>query len=276
MSTPSTLLTAADLGTLTSPPADARIPYGSDPLQFGDLRLPDGPGPHPVAILLHGGCWLAEHDLRYFGALGTALMKRGFATWNVEYRRIGNAGGGWPGTFLDVARGADAVRTLSVDYGLDAGRVIAIGHSAGGHLALWLAARRQLAPSSEVYVEDPIQLTGVLALAPAAHLARLHAEGTCEAAVGRLMGGSPAMHPDRYHDGSPVERLPLRVPQIVLVGRHDATWRPIGEAYHDLATRAGDQVALRVAPASGHFEMVVPSSTTWPLIEAAARDLVGP
>ena len=268
------ILTADDLDALSASEADARLPYGDDPLQFGDLRLPAGPGPHPVAMLLHGGCWLAEYGLRYFGTLAEALTSEGFATWSLEYRRVGHSGGGWPGTLLDVGRGADHLRVLARDRALDLDRVISVGHSAGGQLAIWLAGRQRLVPQSELHVPDPLALKGVLALAPAAHLALLHAEGTCEEAVDRLLGGSPEAFPERYRDTSPAEMTPIGIPQILIVGRHDATWRPNGEAYYQVARQAHDSIELRLADDSGHFEMVVPTSSTWPMVVAAAKELV--
>src|SRR5258708_6244242 len=124
------------------PKADQRIAYGSDPQQFGDLRMPAkaGPGPVPVAIVIHGGCWLAEYDLEYMGRLSAALAEKGVATWTIEYRRVGNPGGGAPGTFNDIAAAAAYLRVLAKQYPLDVKRTVAVGHSAGGHLALWLAS----------------------------------------------------------------------------------------------------------------------------------------
>src|SRR5215468_2517834 len=119
----------SDILERPAPPADRRIAYGAAQSQFGELRLPSGEGPHPLAIALHGGFWRARYDLAYFGHVCAALTARGIATWSVEYRRIGEAGGGWPGTFLDVARAADCVRELSPTFNLDLGRVFSIGHS---------------------------------------------------------------------------------------------------------------------------------------------------
>ena len=109
-------LTFADVEKLPAPAADHRIAYGSDPLQFGELRLPKGKGPHTVAVIIHGGCWLSDYDLRHVGSFGAALTDAGFATWSLEYRRVGNPGGGWPGTLQDVARGTDYLRSLRRTY----------------------------------------------------------------------------------------------------------------------------------------------------------------
>jgi acetyl esterase/lipase len=153
-------LTFGDISKLPQPPADHRISYGPDPLHFGELRLPPGRGPHPVVIVVHGGCWFAEYDLHHLAAFSAALTKLGAATWSLEYRRIGNGGGAWPGTFQDVARGADYVRELAKKYPLDLKRVVIVGHSAGGQLALWLAARHRLPKESALYTPDPLRPSG--------------------------------------------------------------------------------------------------------------------
>src|SRR5262245_35551596 len=133
-------------GTLIrpAPPADHRITYGSNEFQFGELRLPKGAGPHPVALVIHGGGWMSQYGLSYMGHMGVALTEVGLATCSIEYRRVGNQGGGWPVTFEDASRAADHLRTIAKTYPLDLNRVVAVGHSAGGHLALWLAARKHL------------------------------------------------------------------------------------------------------------------------------------
>ena len=124
--------------------ADRRLQYGEDPFQFGDLRLPSGPGPHPVVVFIHGGYYRARYDLTHAGFLCVAFALAGFASWSLEYRRLGNPGGGWPGTFQDVLRGLDHVGTIAEQYSLDPDRTVVVGHSAGGHLALWAAAASTL------------------------------------------------------------------------------------------------------------------------------------
>ncbi len=268
------LMTSDDLDHLVAPPPEARITYGDDALQFGELRLPEGPGPHPVAIVIHGGCWLGEFDLTHIGALAEALNEEGIAAWVIEYRRVGNPGGGWPGTFEDVGRGADHLRTLAEDHALDLDRVIAVGHSAGGHLALWLAARGRLSKDQPLYESNPIKLRGVLALAPAPDLAFLHQEQVCGHVIDGLMGGSPEAFPERYAAGSPVELVPLAVPQLLVIGQLDRNWAPVGRRYFESAKSKGADIRVIEAPESGHFEMIDPSTSTWPLIRDAARELV--
>lgn len=261
------LLTAADLRSLTAPAPDHRIAYGEGPLQFGHLRLPDGQGPHPVVIYLHGGCWLSQWDIAHAAPLEQALAGAGYAVWSLEYRRVGDEGGGWPGTFLDVGRGADHLRILSGRFPLDLERVIAVGHSAGGHLALWLAARRDLPRESEIAIADPLPIDGVLALAPAADLEALHEAGVCGGVVDRLVGGSPAEVPERYAAVSPMRLAPIDVPQRLVIGVHDEGWRRAGETYARRAAAAGDDdLVVREAADSGHFEMIVPTTSTWSLV----------
>src|SRR5437667_5575746 len=139
------------------PPADHRISYGSDQFQFCDLRLPGNNGPHPVAIMIHGGFWRSIYGLEYLGHISAALTAAGIATWNIEYRRLGNPGGGWPGTFDDVANAAEHLRAIAGQFDLDLNRIISVGHSAGGHLAFWLASRKNI-------LKAAISLAGVVDL----------------------------------------------------------------------------------------------------------------
>ncbi len=255
----------------TSPPPDAQIAYGDDPLQFGKLRLPDEEGPHPVVIFIHGGCWLASFDIAHTGPIEEALAAEGYAVWSLEYRRVGNVGGGWPGTFLDIGRGADHLRMLADTYDLDLSRVVASGHSAGGHLALWLAARNTLPNQSELAVADPLDIHGVVGLAPAPDLESLYAEQFCGHVIDGLIGGAPTTFPERYAAASPMQLAPIEVPQIHVIGSRDRTWAPVGRRYLQRAQETGSPVNVIHAPASGHFEMISPTSSTWPLIQEAFR-----
>ena len=141
-------LSHQDIASLPTISADARVAYGPDSLQFGELRLPSGHGPNPVAVVIHGGCWLSMADLHVMDRFSEALTDAGVATWNIEYRPVDNPGGGWPGTFTDVGLAVDHVRDLAREYSLDLTRVMVVGHSAGGHLALWAAARHRLPEDS--------------------------------------------------------------------------------------------------------------------------------
>jgi acetyl esterase/lipase len=271
---PPRVMTSADLASFVSPEPDRRIAYGEDPLQFGELRLPEGDGPHPVAILIHGGCWRSGYDITHLRKLAAALTETGVATWTLEYRRVGNPGGGWPGTFQDVAAGTDHLRALANSHPLDLDRILAMGHSAGGHLALWLAARSKLREREPFRAESPVLPGAVLALAPAPDLAYLHEQAVCGGVIDELMGGSPEAQPERYQAASPMNLVPLGAPQILVVGRYDDNWAPVGRRYFHRARAAGDDVRLVEAPDSGHFEMIDPDSTTWPMVRDAFQKLL--
>jgi acetyl esterase/lipase len=268
------LMTADELPLLEKAPPGVHISYGDDPLQHGELTLPRGAGPYPVLVWIHGGCWRAPFSLSHTRAFARAAAAEGFAVWNLEYRRIGDAGGGWPGTFQDVARGTDHLRTLAQNYPLDLRRVTVGGHSAGGHLALWLAARTKIPPQSDLFVANPIAPRSVLALAPAAGLTALQERGTCENVIDRLIGGPPAQYPQRYAAAEPIRMAPLGVPQVLVVGARDTAWTWLGEEYAGQARAKGDmQITLIELPASGHFEMINPESTSWARVRAALISL---
>ncbi|MBW7883242.1 MAG: alpha/beta hydrolase [Caldilineaceae bacterium] len=257
------------------PAAEVRVQYGTDSAQFGDLYLPAGMGPHPVVVLIHGGCWRAMYDLAPLGSLCRALTGLGIAVWNLEYRRVGN-GGGWPATFADVGAGADYLRRLAADYPLDLRRVIAAGHSAGGHLALWLAARRRLPSISPVYCADPLQLRGVLSLAGLADLAQAVARDLCGGMVVELLGGTPEVVPDRYQQASPHALLPLGVPQVLITGMDDDVVAvDFVSSYAAAAAELGDAVQPMIMPDVGHFEPVMSGSAAWPTVRDAVLQLLG-
>jgi len=275
------LLRPGDIDKLPSKAADQRIAYGSEPLQFADLRLPPGKGPHPVAIILHGGCWVSKFaDLQNTAAQADALRDAGVATWNVEYRRNDDPGGGWPGTFHDVARAADHLREIAGKYNLDLKRVVAVGHSAGGHLALWLAARGRLPKTSELYSPRPLALAGVVVNGGPGDLeaAREHMKSPCGSdVISALMGGTEKDVPQRYAQGSPVRLLPLGVPQIFLTGEHDQVVPAnFADNYGAQARTAGDRVQHEVIGGAGHHEYNAPNSVAFPAVKRAVLLLLEP
>ena len=267
--------TVEELVAMPEPPTDFRFTYGADPFQFADLRLPKGEGPFPVVTLVHGGCWLAQYDIKHLGAMAKALTDSGVATWTLEFRRLGNEGGGWPGTFLDVAHGLDKLRDVAGEHNLDLGRVLVSGHSAGGHLALWLAARHKLPKDSPLYVADPLPLKGVMALAPAADLEAAYRDQGCGDATERLAGGTPETVPDHYRDGNPGALVPLGIPQRIIVGAHDETWLKVSRTYQEKARLAGEEVPILVLPDAGHFEVVMPMSADFPVVRAGIEEMLG-
>ena len=252
-----------DILSLAAPPADERVHYGSDAQQFGELRLPKGTGPHPVVMNIHGGFWRNEYDLAHAGHLCAALTANGVATWNLEYRRIGNPDGGWPGTLDDVRTGAARLEKIAAERSLDLKRVVATGHSAGGHLVLWLAK------------QNAIALRGLVALAPVADLRRAWELKLSNTVVGDLLGGSPQDFPDRYRSTSPIELVPLGVAQRVLHGANDdIVPLEISRGYVAAAKKSGDDSKLIEVADAGHFELIDPRSSAWPVVKEVVLELV--
>jgi len=236
------------------PEPGIRLPYGADRNQFGDLRMPHGGSPHPVAMLIHGGYWRAKYDLGYAGHMAVALAKAGFATWNVEYRRVGNEGGGWPGTFEDITAALRFLSQITGKYNLDRKRVVAIGHSAGGQLAHCLAGHH-------LPVHAVVSLAGVLDLRRAWELHLSHD------AVVEFLGGTPDEVAEHYREASPIE-LPISIKQRLVHGRPDENVPySISEGYAKAKQAKGEDVELLTLATADHFDIVDPQSEVWPQIE---------
>ena len=248
--------------------SEQQIRYGPDPEQFGELSLPAGPGPWPVVVIIHGGFWRARYDLGLGRPLARDLARRGFASWNIEYRRVGN-GGGWPSTGLDVAAAVDQLAGVAGDAPrlaqrtLDLGRVIALGHSAGGQLAAWLAG-----------VDRPrVPVTGVVSQAGVLDLAAGAADRLGHGAVDDFLG------PDWTGDwalASPAHRLPIEVPIRCVHGDLDDTV-PITQSttYIAAARRLGCDAELIDVPDGDHFGVITPGDPGWTACAQAVEELVG-
>jgi acetyl esterase/lipase len=271
----SDLMTPHDYIALPEALPDERISYGPEETQFGDLFLPrrqQSKDPVPVVILAHGGCWRDRFGLAPLGQLARRMSDLGAAVWSVEFRRLGG-GGGWPTTFTDIAAGADFLRTLANSHSLDLSRVIAAGHSAGGHLALWLAARHTLAPTAELFSPAPLPIQSVISLAGIPDLEMAQSEGICAGAPGELMGGEAHAFAARYREGSPHRCLPLGVPHVHIVGEQD-TLVPAAYVtrFVDFASGQHEDVTLHIVPNAGHFEIVNAQSFAFETVAAALRD----
>ena len=251
-----------------------RIAYGTEPSQFGDLRVPEGSGRFPVIVIIHGGCWLSSYDLTLMDAMAEDLTARGYATWNLEYRRTSDPGGGWPGTFRDVANGLNYLRTLSNDYPVDLDKILVTGHSAGGHLTLWLGAQAQLSDQSQIAVANTPAIKGIVSLAGITDLKTYYAPSGCGGNLKNLIGGSPEEYENRYRDGSPISFVPLDIRQVLVNGESDniVSISHI-TPYFEAASAAGDSIQLITIPSAGHFEVITPGSIAWPEIVKAFEEL---
>jgi acetyl esterase/lipase len=259
-----------DILSLTPPPADARVAYGSDLNQFIDLRLPKGKqGPFPLAINIHGGFWRAQYNLDHAGHLCAALAAAGFATANLEYRRVGNQGGGWPGTFDDVRTGYRFLLQNTAQRNFDAAKVLVMGHSAGGQLALCLAAH-------EARVTRMISLAGVVDLQRAY---QLHLSND---AVVEFLHGKPNEVPDHYREADPMQLAIPQARQILIHGSTDDIVPPdfsrgyVSAKRHPTANGKTIQDNLRLVEiaGAGHFDLIDPRTEAWKQVVRSVQELL--
>lgn len=269
------MMSVQDLLALPKASASTRLVYGSDESQFLDLYLPKNKKDAPIVLLVHGGCWRSRVSLDYFGQAAKALSDSGLAVINIEYRRIGN-GGGYPETFLDLAKAADFIRTIAQEHSLDVSRVVAVGHSAGGHLVHWLAARENLTADSELYSETPLKLKGFISLAGIPDLAEAVRRDICDdAAPVQLMGGTPTEQAKRYQQGSPAELAPLNCKQVFIHGKQDDTVpHDYVESYVKQAKARAETIKLISLEHSGHFELVVASTAQWQVVDKQIKAIL--
>jgi pimeloyl-ACP methyl ester carboxylesterase len=240
---------SADVLTDPPPPAaDVRVVYGPEPLQFGDLRVPTGVGPFPLAVVLHGGYWQATYNLIHTGHMCRALAEAGVASWNLEYRCVGVPGGEWPAAREDLERALEHLPRLPFEHD---GRTVLVGHSAGGQLALWAGKRARLP---------------VVALAPVSDVRDAVTRRGPESAPGRFMA------PENFADGSPLELLPLGVPQIVIHGTADEDV-PYEMSERYVAAAAGE-AELVTLDGAGHFEPIDPQAAAFQETLTAIRRLL--
>jgi acetyl esterase/lipase len=249
--------TSEDILTLAAPRADKRVAYGGDANQFIDLRVAQGKEARPAVVCIHGGYWRARYDLEYLGHLCAALTARGISTANVEYRRVGNMGGGWPGTFADIRSAYQFLVQNAKKYEIDPKRMIVVGHSAGGQLALCLAAH-------EAGVKAAISLAGVVDLQRAYEL---HLSND---AVVEFLGGTPKEVGDHYREADPVQ-LAIGVRQYLLHGTKDQDVPPeLSRNYARIKSK--EHVQLMMIEGAGHFELVDPRSGVWRDVERVVME----
>jgi len=257
-----------------TPPANERITYGKDPLQFGEIRVPTGDGPFPVAIIIHGGCWSAKLEnlpdavvsFELLRPIASALAESGVASWNIEYRRLGNEGGGWPGTYLDIGRATDLLRDIGPRYHLDLNRAVVIGH-----------ARDKLPKNSLLRTDSPLSLKGVIDIdgPPDLETFRAIEQPMCGGpVVTKFIGGTPAEFPNRYREGSVTGLLPTGVRQEVLIRAKPAQLSALLEQYVGAAEKAGDPIRVLTLKGNSHFDGINPRAPDWETVMASVRLLL--
>ncbi|WP_229258646.1 alpha/beta hydrolase [Duganella rivi] len=264
-----------DYLALSGPEPTRVVAYGDAPSQFAELFEPAGPGPFPVAVIIHGGCWT-----KHFGGITQMrnmagdLAQQGIAVWNVEYRRYDEEGGGYPGMYLDVATAMDRLRMLASEHRLDLSRIVLVGHSAGGHLAQWAAARARLPRSSPLYVADPLPVPVVISLGGLADLRNEAAliKTSCDRDMAQLAGVASAERPDIFSDTSPAETLPSGVRTVLIHGEHDdISPLRVGQDYARRAQAAGDAAEVLVLPGGSHYDEVAATSPAWAIVGGQIR-----
>lgn len=268
------------------------IAYGDYPTSFGELKIPSGSGPFPIAILIHGGCWRSDTgSTARYRPVANDLAGHGVATWNIEYRRVGHEGGGWPGTFLDLGSAVDYLATISNSHSLNLDRVVALGHSSGGHFAAWLASRPLLPESSKIRGEPKVHLSGVVMSDAFIDPKVIDSHGEtgdiyCRGPLlERLMGGTPETEPEQLRQISPIEWLAWGIPQEYVVSslRYPVTPpRPLAGGrttmimpdYPELARNAGDDINVVVIPEAGHFDFLEPGDKSYNEVIAAVLRVI--
>jgi acetyl esterase/lipase len=265
---PAALLTWDQFLGRTRPSPDHVIRYGEHERQVVDLYLPKGAGPHPVVVMIHGGCWSAPWDRTLMNHVSDDLRKRGIAVWNIDYRVIEKGGSGYPHVFDDSWAAIHALTVQGRAHGLDPDRVVAVGHSAGGHLALWYGARRaRWQPPANVRMIPPPEFRSVVSLGglPDLELAEQPPGSGCGTEViGQLVGRGQPGRADPFADTSVPRMGALGLPQVLINGLNDRIIpNSFPEDYARKMRAKGDDVRVRMIPDTGHIELIAPETRAW-------------
>ena len=262
-------MSLADYMALSGPEPSATFAYGGAPSQFAELFRPVGKGPFPVVVLVHGGCWTVEYGgIRQMRNVAGALAARGIAVWNVEYRRI-EEGGGYPGTYLDMNAALDKLAAVAPAQALDTGRIVAMGHSAGGQLVQWIAGRARIPASSPLYHPRHLPVRDVISLGGLADLRneRTLIANSCGRSTEQLAGLPSAARPDVFVDTNAAELMPNGSRTVLITGELDTVSPPrAAYAYAARAQAAGDFARVIVLPNASHYDEIAASSPAWALI----------
>jgi len=284
------LLFCSSAATAAEP---ATIKYGSEPTSVGELYVPAAQkGPFPVAVLIHGGCWRSGRgSLESFRAMANVLAAEGIAAWNIEFRHVGNDGGGWPGTFLDLGKAVDLLPRLSQQYALDLNKIVLVGHSSGGHFAAWLATRKLLPKTSAIRGEPAVDLHGVVLADAFIDPLVIDSKGVdgklyCgDPVLGQLIGGLPEARAEQLRQISPIAWLPWGVAQEYVVSsrRYPVTPpRPLADGrttmampdYPALARAAGDNINVDIINDAGHGDFTKANTEAFAAVHRAVTRLL--
>lgn len=257
----------------------ARLRYADEsPLQFGDLRVPSSPPPaegYPVIMFIHGGGWLSDWNKDYSDAFVENLSRSGYATWSIEYRRLGNIGGGYPGTYLDIARSAEYLATLAQSYPLNLKKMVVVGHSAGGHLASWLTGRQNIPKESPLSSEAPIRFQGVVAISSVSSLEDVLEKTGRETALPMLGAKNLEEARLRYGEASPDRLLPMHSKIRVIDGSKDADWRIASNtSFAQNARSNGEDVERIILNGANHFDVMAPTGPGFAEISRAISEII--
>ncbi|MES2898834.1 MAG: alpha/beta hydrolase [Pseudomonadota bacterium] len=272
-------MTLNDYLALSGPAPSATIAYGSAPSQFAELFRPEGKGPFPVVVLVHGGCWTVKFGgITQMHNVAGALAARGIAVWNVEYRRVDEEGGGYPGTYLDINAALERLRAEAPNYQLDTSRIVAMGHSAGGQLVQWIAGRSRIPASSPLFQPRPLKVANIISLGGLADLRR--EAGLIKTSCGRdtvQLAGSPSPErPDVFADTNAADLVPNGSKTVLITGALDTISPPrAAYAYAARVQSAGDGARVVILPNASHYDEVAASSPAWPLVLAEIEIALG-
>ncbi|QYG07620.1 alpha/beta hydrolase [Janthinobacterium sp. PAMC25594] len=267
-----------DYLALNGPAPTAQLAYGPAPSQYAQLFRPTGAGPFPVVVLVHGGCWTVA-----FGGIGqmrnvaSALVAQGIAVWNVEYRRVDEPGGGYPGTYEDMHAALDSLRQHAPQYQLDVKRILAMGHSAGGQLVQWIAGREKLPKTSPLYRDSFLPIKNILSLGGLADLRHEKEliKSSCERDMAQLAGSASTERPDIYSDTNAADLMPNGSRTVLATGELDTISPP--RVAHDYAARAklaGDHAEVLILPGASHYDEIAATSNAWRMILPVIKQML--
>ena len=272
-------MTLRDYLALSGPAPTAKIAYGSAPSQFAELFRPAGAGPFPVVVLVHGGCWTIQYGgITQMHNVAGALAARGIAVWNVEYRRVDEEGGGYPGTYQDMNAALDKLAAEAPRYQLDTARMVAMGHSAGGQLVQWLAGRANIAATSALFHPKPLRVANIISLGGLADLRHEQAliKSSCGRDLVQLTGEPSATRPDVFADTNAAALMPNGSRTVLITGALDTISPPrAAYAYAARAQAAGDHAEVLILPNASHYDEIAASSPAWKLILPAIEKALG-